>query len=246
MNCIIIDDDLEFSEFLKRQLTDVLNLQVVGQASSVQEGIRLLNEIQPDLLFLDVELPDGKGFDVLEGFQNLNFHLIVTSAHEKYALNAFKVAAVDYLLKPFSLAALNAALQRVQERSKELSATSIQAFMKNQSQLQVDTKMLGISTMSDIHFVPLGEVAFCRADGNYTEFYFLDNRIPIISSKPIRYYEELLEECHFFRVHKSFLANLSNVRIFKRQECVLRMANGTQIAVSRIRREALLRKLEKL
>lgn len=243
LNCVIIDDDFDFAAQLKSQLDSTLGLNVLATAGTVAGGIELLNKCKPDLVFLDMELPDGNGFEILEGFRELAFHLIIISAHDEFALRAIKFSAIDYLLKPFPLQNLSAAVQKVKALGKHRSREILNSYLDNSSNPDLKKRKLGVSTMNDIFFVDVQDIVFCKADGSYTELVFIDNRHPIISSKPIKYFEDLLEEYEFYRPHKSYLVNLQHISGFSRNESMLLSSTNHKIPVSRQRRESLLAKI---
>jgi two-component system LytT family response regulator len=243
MNCIIIDDDYDFASHLRTQLEQTLGLVVLDEAHSVSKGIEVLNRHQPDLIFLDMELPDGCGLDILEVFRKVTFKVIVVSAHDQFAISAIKFSAMDYLLKPFSLKDLSIAVEKIRDLRAEKSHEIRNSYLENQQSAKSKIRKLGINTLNDIHFVEVHEISFCKADGNYTEVHFHDFKSPILSSKPIKHFEELLEPYNFFRTHKSFLVNINYIKGFNKADSMLQLQHEQSIPVSRQRREYLMDKM---
>ncbi|MCC5916316.1 MAG: response regulator transcription factor [Cryomorphaceae bacterium] len=246
MNTVIIDDDVDFANILKNNLHETTTFQVVEMAHSVKDGLAAIMENKPDVVFLDMELPDGEGFDVIKDFDEIPFQLVVISAHDQYAMRAFKFSAVDYLLKPFEVSELHRAIQRI-EKLKSHEVNSANVFLNNHRTTSLQSKKLGVSTVSDIYYIRLREISFAKADGNYTEIFLVDQKKCIVSSKPIKYFEEVLEEFDFFRVHKSYLVNLRNVKSYKKSDGgYLVMKDGSTVDISRVKKDELLKKLESI
>jgi len=219
MNVIIIDD-----EPLARQTIETIinenfpNINIVGQAGSVQSGVKIINDTKADLIFLDVDLTDGSGFDILTSIKNISFKVIFITAHQEYALRAIKFSAFDFILKPVSANELIEAVQRVEKESDTVNqAMKWDAFFNNISENKEKIKKLVLRTSESIHLVQISDIIRCEADNNYSTF-FLDSGEKIVISKGLKEYEELLGKHGFFRVHQSHLINLSYILRFDKKD----------------------------
>lgn len=237
---VVIEDDRAFLNRLIAFLKERDDVEVIGSAASVSEGVEFLNDSDPDLVLMDVELKDGQAFEILSSLHAISFDVIFITSHEHYALKAIKFSAIDYLLKPFAMEELSSALDRakiVQRRT----ATPASILLENLNQTQKKLR-IGLHTMESIDFVELDDIIRCQADGNYTVFYLIDGRRTLVSS-PIKKYEELLEESGFMRTHRSHLINLQHVkRYVKTDGGMAVMSDDSEIGVSRnIKKEFLSR-----
>lgn len=245
MKIVIIEDNQEELNHLSKILAKRKNNQIIGTIRSVEEAeIFFKTNRDFDLLIMDVELPDGTGFDVLQSIDFQNFQLIVVSSHDNYALKAFNFAAVDFVLKPYSETDLLKALSRTEKNHKNSFKTT-EVLKENMIIDNPYHSKIAISTAIEIRFVVLSDIIYCKADGNYTEFYLVDNS-RIISSKPIKYFDELLCDHNYFRVHKSYLINLSHVVAYKRQNGgQLLMSNDHLVDISKLKKDLLLTEMSK-
>lgn len=242
MRAAIIDDDSRSISTLTEMLNSFEDISVAGSATNIIEGINLITSTMPDVIFLDIELKDGTGFDILKALENVNFRVIFTTSHEHYALEAIKMSAVDYLLKPFGMADLYAAVGKLKINQKN-AKNPVQVLLGNSYQTELQKKKIGIHTTTDIQFVVIEEIILCEADGNYTEFHLVDGQVHIASS-PLKKYGELLEECGFFRVNKSNLINLQHIKKYlKAYGGSVVMLNDAEVVISRRNKEAFLRQL---
>jgi two-component system LytT family response regulator len=187
-------------------------VQVVAMAASVEEAIEAVNTRKPDLLFLDIELHTGTGFDVLQGVAYRNFSVIFTTAYDHYAVKAIKFSAVDYLLKPIDVDELQAAVQKVSEKMQNnTSQQTLQLLLKN-LQKPADTDFsITLATSEGLEFVPLQQIIRLEASGPYTHFYMKGGK-KIMVSKNLKEYELLLGDHQFFRVHNSHIINMKEVK----------------------------------
>lgn len=192
------------------------------------------------MFFLDIELPDGLGFDVLERCDFKNFSVIFITAHEKYALRAIKFSAIDYLLKPYSYDDVFVAMGRY----KSLTQPNSKMLLHNLLEKNIQEKRIGINSLNGINYIKLGEIVRCEAYGNYT-FFNLQSGAQELASKPIKEYEELLEEFSFIRVHKSHLINLLYVKSYLKNEGGSVLLNdGTKVPISKNKKEEFLEKMK--
>ena len=180
-------------------------VEVVSIAGGVAEALKALKEHQPQLVFLDIELPDGDGFQVLEKAPELNFEVIFTTAYNQYAMRAFKFSATDYLLKPIDIEELPA--PRHPQTGKNDAASRIEALLQNMREPQPKLKRIVLPTSNGFTVVSPENIIRCESDRNYT-FIFLKDGRKILVSRTIKEYEEMLENHDFFRIHQSHLINL--------------------------------------
>lgn len=248
MKIIIIDDNQQALEFLLELLKIYCpDLTLAGKASNIQEGKALIESVQPELVFLDVEMPTGSGFDLLEQLQSINFKVIFTTAHEKYALKAIRFSALDYLLKPINSEELIAAVNKARlDKQKEVNQLQINTLLQNlQNPPPQDQKIL-IKDKYGMQITLIKDIIRLEADGNYTKF-FIQNQKTLMVSKPLKEYEAMLPFEQFFRCHKSHLINLAYIlRYDKREEEVIILSDGSKVPVSRRKLEALMQKMTSL
>ncbi len=232
MNAVIIDDDRGSITTLTEMLTSFQDIHLLGSATSVIDGISLLQDVKPELLFLDIELKDGNGFDILEAMGQLDIYVIFSTSHQHYALEAIKLSAVDYLLKPYGIAELYTALQKISKyRISEKNPSKV--LIGNSYQTDLQKKKIGIHTVSDIQFVVLEDIILCKADGNYTEF-ILTNGLTLLASSPLKKYGELLHGHGFYRANKSNLVNMHHIKKYvKAYGGSVLLENGEEVTISR-------------
>lgn len=246
MKTIIIDDNLNAQEFLEELLKFHLpGLTLLGKACNVHEGKQLIASTAPDLVFLDVEMPQGTGFDLLQQIKEINFQVIFTTAYEKYALQAIRFSALDYLLKPIDATELSIALDKARENTqKELSQLKINTLLQNlRQQINTDQKLV-LKDKYGMQITTVKDIIRLEADNNYTRF-FIQNQSPILVSKSLKDYENILPKHYFFRCHKSHLVNLDYLlRYDKRDEEVLVLSDKSRVPVSRRKIDLLVDKIK--
>ena len=217
IRAIIIEDKSTARELLAELInTHIESVKIVGMGESVDEGVKLIEKYNPDLIFLDIQMPGGNGFDLFKRVSNINFDIIFTTSYDKYAIQAFKVSAIDYLLKPIKLKELVEAVEKVNEKRKEKTPTNSIAVLKenisneNKQNHKIVLNGTGGSAIVSIHEIIRGE-----AHHNYSEFTLISGEKMMIS-KTLLDYEELLEPYDFMRIHRSHLVNLHHVRKYTR------------------------------
>ncbi|MCB0587642.1 MAG: response regulator transcription factor [Phaeodactylibacter sp.] len=250
MNAIIVDDELQsrqvLRELLARNHPEVI---IVADGENVEEGCQLIRKYGPELVFLDIEMPDGLGFDLLEQMGEYQFQVIFITAHNEYAITAIKFGALDYLLKPVSEEELATALQKAHRKTKEkISEDQIQILLetlRNFEERKLPTR-IAISTSEGILYKQVKDIVRLQAQQNYTEFSIMDHARKILASLNIGEYVEQFERYReFMKVHRSHLVNLHFVDRFVRADGgYLVMQDGTQVSVSRAYRDELLDRLE--
>jgi len=234
IRAIIIDDIPEARTVLKADLENYcVNIEVVGEAEGVVSGAKLIKEIQPDLVFLDIQMNDGTGFDLLEILPEKKFKLIFTTASDEYAVKAFKFSAVDYLLKPIDPDELMDAVSKVEQQDQ--STDRIALLKENFNQ----PKRLALNTLDKIHIVEVAEILRCESHINYTMFYFTDGT-KLLVTKTLKEFDKLLTDHHFIRVHQSHLINTRFIKEFLKSEGYIIMKDGTKVPVSTRKKQVLM------
>lgn len=208
---VLVDDMPQALEMLHNDISNKhSNIQIIGTAMSVVAASKLLRKQQPDILFLDIMLGDGTGFDVLEIIPDLRSKIIFVTASDEFAIKAFKFAAIDYVLKPYSdedlKNAIEKALNQIQPEKKQLSV--LQESISNPTNAP---KKISLHTLDKIVVVSLEEIIKCKSDNNYTTFYF-ENGTKLMVTKTLKYFADLLKESHFLRVHQSHLVNTKYIK----------------------------------
>ncbi len=244
MKAILIDDMPQALQVLRADIADVApEIEIIGTADSVVSGVKLLMKESPDLLFLDIQLGDGTGFDILEILPEINFKIIFTTASDEYALRAFRFAAVDYLLKPIDLDELKNAIARAQT---QLGTTTERLDVLKDTFRKPDelpTRMC-LHTQDKIEVVDIQYVVRCESSDNYTIFYFESGQ-KLMVTRTLKTFEKQLSKHQFFRSHQSHLVNLQYLQSFVRTEGgYLLLKNGDQVPVSVRKRTELMGILE--
>ena len=224
---IIVDDEKSSREVLLNYINDYCkDIEVVATASSIQTAHKAIEKHNPDLVFLDIEMPDGKGFDLLTLFEKITFRVIFVTGHSDYAIKAFRINAVDYLLKPVNIDELTAAVEKVKANLGGPTSVEIIAnVLKNISDSSFQQPTIVVSNIKGFEVLKINDIIMCKADGYCTNFHLKNNR-KVISSKNLKQYENLLSEHGFVRVHHSYLVNLNHITSFTRQGEILMDENN--------------------
>ncbi|HEX5172121.1 MAG TPA: LytTR family DNA-binding domain-containing protein [Cyclobacteriaceae bacterium] len=244
----IIEDEKHQMEMLSHLLDETFpELSVVGTASSVPEGIEQLTKAKPDLLFLDVLLPPHTAFDLLNAFVRIPFDIIFTTSFEEYAVKAFRLSAVDYLVKPIVKSELISAIEKFKQRRSAAEASlHLHVLMENLKVTEADHTKIALPSLTGYLFVSVKDIIRCESDNTYTTFFTTDKR-KIIVSKTLKECEQMLGEYRFYRVHNSHLINLEYmVEYIKGEGGIVKMADGSHIDVSRRRKEDFMHILKKV
>ena len=243
IRAIIIDDELDCIQSLENELAaHCKDIEIVQSCINPKEGIKAIHNYKPDVVFLDIEMPVINGFELLELISDIDFDIIFITAYDKFALQAFKVCAVDYLLKPVDPQELVAAVGKLTYNKKEgKTKNQIQFLLQHLDELeQNNVKRIALPTFEGLEFIHLKDILYCESDGAYSIIHFTNDQNMLIS-KPLRYLEEILCDYNFFRVHKSFIVNLEYaVKYTRGAGGSLTMKNGDEIRVSRSKKEELI------
>jgi len=244
IKAIIIDDTRIARENLAADIRNFCpGIELVGEAESVVTGVKSIRQHKPDLVFLDIQLTDGTGFDLLEIIGEIDFRIIFTTASDAHAIKAFKYSAIDYLLKPIDSEELKRAVQKVSEIPKQKS--SIHLLMESAKQNK-PLKKLALNTQEKIHIVNISDIIRCESDVNYTLFYFNGGQ-KLLVTRTLKEFEEMLEEHSFIRVHQSHLVNSNFIKEFvKGDGGYLVMSDGSNVPVSTRKRNQVVELLNAL
>ncbi|MBU2950905.1 LytTR family DNA-binding domain-containing protein [Tamlana agarivorans] len=244
LKTIIIDDELHNQENLKRLLEkNCPDTLVLATASSADEGLMLIEKHQPDLVFLDIEMPKKNGFNMLEELQEVNFEVIFVTAYNKYVLKAIRSCALDYLMKPVVISELKKAVENVlkvvaQKKENHKLKTLVENLKNNQG-----PKKIALPTAEELFFVSVDTIIHCKAENNYTMFYMTDKQ-SILVSRTLKEWDELLSVYGFIRTHQSHLINKIHVKSYvKKDGGYIVMNDGSIISVSKYKKEQTLREL---
>ncbi len=239
MEVIIIEDEPKSLQLLEAALQAYPFIKIVATADSVSKGLSLIRQHQADLIFMDVMIKGGTAFDILEQLHSLDSDIIFTSSHEKYAIQAFRISALDYLLKPVDPEELSEAITKIQnKRREEYTAAHIKLLLSNYRNQDNEREVkIALPTLKGYSFVHPNEIIHCESDNTYTTFYLEGSR-QLIVSKTLKSCETMLEPYSFCRVHNRSLINLNHIVEYERGEGgVIRMKDGSEIPVSRRRKE---------
>lgn len=239
LRAVIVEDELRSRETLLGLLKLYCkNLEVIGEAENVQEGLRLIQQSKPDVVFLDIQMPDGSGFKLLEQIENINFDVIFTTAYDQFAIKAIRYSALDYLLKPIYPDDLVIAVNKA-EKNKQIqkSNSNIKVLLENINRPPAEPPKIILSTIEKINVVKVDEIVRCESDNYYTMFYFTNGK-KLLVSKTLKEQEELLSEYNFIRPHKSHLINVKYIKSYlKTDGGVILMEDGSKVPVSRRKKE---------
>lgn len=243
----VIIDDIEQARITFRKDLEVYapDIEVIGEASGVVEGAKLLKKMPIDILFLDIQMQDGSGFDLLDILPEIPFKIIFITASDAHAIKAFRYAAIDYLLKPVDSDELTEALKkfRNQNHNEQDNYRLLNESLKQSHKVQ---ERLALHAQDKIHIVQIADIIRCESNVNYTEFFFTNSK-RIVVSRTLKDFEDILGELGFFRVHQSHLVNTKMIQEFVKVEGGhLIMSDGKMIPVSTRKRADVVKMLEQL
>ncbi|GHC43254.1 LytR/AlgR family response regulator transcription factor [Ulvibacter litoralis] len=247
LKALLIDDEAHCAERIKKLLVPYEStIQLLGTYTTVDDGIKAIEAVQPDVVFLDIQIHDQTGFDLLDKLATIPFEVIFTTAHNNYAIDAFKYSALDYLLKPITKIDFDAAVLKFQKKnSLEETTNKLKVLFHNLSTQTEGLKKMAIPTLDGFVFVAISEIIRCESDGNYTHI-TLKNGEHLTASKTLKHFEDVLPTLNFFRIHKSHLINLNYVeKYLKGKGGYVQMNDGKNIEVAVRRKEGFLQKLLK-
>ena len=242
IQAIIVDDEQNNRDNLRQLLQKYCpQVNVISLCASAKEAAKNIETQKPELVFLDIEMPDGNGFSLLEKLAPINFEVIFVTAYDHYGIKAIKFSALDYLLKPIDVTELIQAVAKAQEKITQQQENERMQHLLQNNKLPDENKTLALSLADKIEFVEINTIIRCEAENNYTTF-FLNDGQKLVVSKTLKEYDDLLSPFHFLRVHQSHLINLNYVKSFiKNDGGYIRMKDGSSVSISRQRREAVLK-----
>lgn len=241
VTAIIIDDEQKGRIALRQKLQDYCpDIQLLGEAESGEEGIKLIEKKQPEVVFLDIEMPRMDGFEMLHRLAGKNFHLIFTTAYDQYAIKAIRYAAFDYLLKPIDIEELKSAVSKISIQASDNTEKKLAMLEQNLQGKNVFNK-IAIPTLDGLLFFNITDIIHLTASSNYTTIYF-NNYPKLTASKTLKDFEELLPADIFFRPHHSHIINLNYIkRYIKGDGGQIEMQNGNFVDVARRKKEEFLK-----
>ena len=252
VTAVLIDDDGNLREGMKAMLQIYApEIEITGEADSVKTGIELIETAKPDIVFLDILMNDGSGFDILERlnhkFGKITSHIIFITAHEKFAIKAFRFSALDFLLKPVDPDDLQSVLKKIKAViHQDHDNKNIGLLLENIQKKPGGFKKIALSTSDGIHLFEIKDIIRCESEDNYTKFY-IKNHKPVLISKTLKEYEELLKDQDFERIHQSHLINLNELRSYiKKDGGFVVMSDESQLPVSQRKKERLQEMISRL
>ncbi|MCX7862853.1 MAG: LytTR family DNA-binding domain-containing protein [Bacteroidales bacterium] len=236
---IIIEDDVNTVQVIKGIADKFPELEFVGSSNNVQDSIKLINENEIHLCFADVQLLDGTSFDIFSKIPNINFQIIFITAHESYAIKAIKMSALDYILKPINENELIETIENFLHKNEHKSSQiRLQNYINSH---QTKPEHIIIASKEEYEILPIKDIEYLESDGCYTKFIFI-NQYTIVSSKPIGFYEEILEEYNFIRIHQQYLVNFNQIKsILKGQPLAIKLKSETILPVTRYNKSQLMK-----
>jgi two-component system LytT family response regulator len=236
LKAIIIDDEERARNTLHTLLhTYCPNVQVLAMCANIPEGVMSINQKRPQLVFLDIEMPEYNGFELLSFFRDIDFQIIFVTAYNDYALKAFEVSAVDYLLKPVDIDKLKIAVEKAGKRQDSMN-------MQNKVDVLKDTfkngqfNKIALPVSEGLLFIEVPDIVYLEAEGAYTNVW-LKNGSKILVSKKMKFFEEILDaRPNFFRSHRSFIVNINYLKKYSKNDSSLLLDSGKTVYISRERK----------
>jgi two-component system LytT family response regulator len=234
ITAVIIDDEAKGRMALRKKLDAFCpQVEVIGEAADGEQGMVLISSQDPQIVFLDIEMPRMGGFDMLQKLERKHFHLIFTTAYDQYAIKAIKYAAFDYLLKPIDIVELQAAIQKVEQHRGTNHTTERLEMLQQNLSGQFHMHKIAIPTMDGMLFFDIGDIIYLQAESNYSTVFFNDNT-KLLTTKTLRDFEEILPTQLFFRPHHSYIINLKYIkRYLKGDGGQIELSNGHYVDVAR-------------
>ncbi len=247
MRAILIDDERDALEVLEWSLKKFApQVEIVAMCDAALDGLDKIKTLKPELVFLDIEMPQLNGFDLLERLGKYDFDVIFTTAYNQFAIKALKICALDYLLKPIDGDELKLAVQKALNKKNSNSSLQLELLMSYFKPEKSKTRRIALTASDHLIFVDTNDILYCESDSNYTTFY-LEKGDKVVISKTLKDVEEILEGGDFFRIHASYLINLKHVSKFTRGDGgYVVMSNNKNITVSRKKKDEFFEMFSKL
>lgn len=245
MKILIIDNEKIVRELLRDMIESIEpGKYSIEEANGVTTGLQKIKAFNPDIVFLDVEMDDGTGFDLMQKIQQPAFQLIFTTAHNQYAIQAFKCSAIDYLLKPVDFSELENALNKANTKISGNTLNRQMEVLVQQLTSKNTDKQIVLKDSEASYFVKVSDILYCEAEGSYTKFYFASEN-PIVISKNLSTYEDLLNSYGFIRTHHSYLVNPSKIKMYDKTDGgTLVLISGHTVPVSHRKKDYVMTLLE--
>ena len=249
LQAILIDDEKNNRDALRKKLAaNCSSITIVAECSNGIEGIAAIKTHQPDIIFLDIEMPHMNGFTMLEQLPDKNFEIIFTTAYNQYAINAIRFGAFDYLVKPVDVAELVAVTQRISAKKQDHNKTERLNIILEQLTAgnKIIPQKIAVATQEGLEIVPIASIIHMEAVGNYTQIYFTSGK-PLLASKTLKDFEDLLQGSGFFRIHNASLVNMVFVKKYiKGDGGQIQLTNDFILDVARRRKDELMEMLIKI
>ncbi len=246
MRIFIVEDEKESLDYLKSVIGDTCdNYNIIGEAATVKEAVEKINNTKPELVFMDIGLPDGNGFDVLGKLDYKDFWLVFVTAYDNFALKAFKVNAIDYLLKPINIEEFKNAMEKIKNMSSLSKETVKISNLLNYIKSPERISQILVNTSDNLYVLNLHDILYLKSESNYTKFFTADLNEEIIVSRTLKDYEEILKDHNFIRTHNSFLVNLSWIAKIIKKENVVELKNGVKVPISARKKEVVVKELNR-
>jgi two-component system LytT family response regulator len=248
LTAAIIEDESKLREvFVQLLQENCPEIEIIGEASNIADGYSLILLKKPQVVFLDIEMPGGNGFELLSKFEKIPFETIFVSSYGHYAIKALKLSALDYMLKPVMIEELVKIPARIREAIElKESALKYKSLLTNLKTPEQDKRIL-VQSKKKLEHIILKNIIFLQAENNYT-FIYIKNQNRIIVSKTLKDYEDILceeEDSFFVRIHKTFIVNVNHVKSIERgEDCFAVLADNTRLEVSRRKKTPLINKFE--
>ncbi|HQB77881.1 MAG TPA: LytTR family DNA-binding domain-containing protein [Tenuifilaceae bacterium] len=246
INAVIVDDESKARQTIEEMLkTYCPQVSIIGQADSVENAFEIINHTKPDVVFLDIRMPDGTGFDLLKRFESVWFHFVIITAFEDYAVAAFKYSAIDYILKPIDPSDLYAAVEKLSRTiNLEENKKKIDTLLSNVDNPNSKPNKIVLKTSDNIHVVDIQNIVRCESQNNYTQFFFESGK-SILISKTLKEFDDMLASSGFIRVHQSHLVNKRFVKQLKRfPQLKLIMFDDSEIPVAVRKKDYIIEQME--
>jgi two-component system, LytTR family, response regulator len=247
MKILLVDNEKEIRALLRDMIAVILQESyLLEEAEGVASGLEKISSFHPDIVFLDVEMGDGTGFDLVNKIRDPSFQLIFTTAHNQYAVQAFKCSAIDYLLKPVDINELENALKKARTNiTGNNLGRQMEVLMQQLSNKESNEKQIVLKDSEASYFIRISDILFCEAESSYTRFYFGKEK-PIVISKNLSTYEELLGVYGFIRTHHSYLVNRHRIKMYDKTDGgTLVLDTGHTVPISHRKKDYVMQLLEK-
>jgi two-component system LytT family response regulator len=241
LRTIIVDDEPKARRIMCTLVEQHCeDIQVLGTTDDVPSAVKMINKLQPDLVFLDIEMPGYTGFQLLDFFEEVNFQIIFTTAYSEYAIQAFQVSAIDYLLKPIEITPLRNAVKKAMDQQMVLDQNGKIEALKANLNPNGTIKKVALPVADGLILVEPEDILYLKADGSYTNILLADGQRLLVTKK-IKEFDRILKHPCFFKSHRSFLINLNRIKQYIRHDGgYIVMSNGDQVSLARDRKDEFL------